>query len=498
MWINKMHFFSRALVFVVLVSMFVVQAATIKVGWVYRLPYSYQTNTYNVNQLKGLDIDFVYALAKRLNMSLSFFQLNESDIDTALATGGVDVVVGSAQGHSKNSVESIPYRKETYVLYLKPDSKEYFYNLDDVLKYITPQNPLGVVEFRKHASELREFLQKPENQKKLYVLGAEGDLLEEFLRGSVNAFIGDRVVFSTLLHRLHKWRKVQEMNLGLQHNIVVAISKQSPLYKKLDVINTTIADMQKGEELDQILTQYLTPAVLMHTIDEGWLRFIELLGVVAFTLYAFIHGFYRHMAFVKTIGFSMIMVFTGPVLKDVLTTGQIEFFRNQYYLSIVIGIIVAAHAYLSILRSFSYKQIRTFIFSENKDKWILEIACAVGLASYTVSGVLYAITSVDNGWFWQGMLGTITATAGLLLAHKLYRLNSQINFLFSEISLGWAIILTLYFTLSRSTIDFDQESIFIAVIIVFFGIFFSRMMALYHEVSSIGFGRRLRETIDKL
>jgi uncharacterized membrane protein YeiH len=157
-----------------------------------------------------------------------------------------------------------------------------------------------------------------------------------------------------------------------------------------------------------------------------------------------------------------------------------------------------AHAIISTLRSLSYRQIRPHIFSENKDRWIQEIACALGLASYTASGVLYAITSADTSWFWEGMLGTITATSGLLIAHELYKLPSKINFLFVEISFGWGVLLALYFTLSRSTINFDQESIFMAVMITLFGIFLSRMLALYHQISSIGFGRRLRETIDNL
>jgi uncharacterized membrane protein YeiH len=256
--------------------------------------------------------------------------------------------------------------------------------------------------------------------------------------------------------------------------------------------------MKKDGKLDRLFTEYLTPAVLMHTIDEGWLRFIELIGVVAFTIYAFIHGFYRHMAFVKTIGFSMIVVFTGPVLKDILTTGHIEFFKNPHYISIVIGIIFVAHAIISMLRSLAYRKIRTYIFSENKDRWIQEVACALGLASYTVSGILYAITGADTSWFWEGMLGTITATSGLLVAHELYKLPSRINFLFAELSFAWGTLLALYFTLSRSTINFDQESIFLAVMVVFFGIFLSRMMALYHQISSIGFGRRLQETINNL
>ncbi|MDP3641257.1 MAG: hypothetical protein Q8R43_02355, partial [Alphaproteobacteria bacterium] len=221
-------------------------------------------------------------------------------------------------------------------------------------------------------------------------------------------------------------------------------------------------------------------------------------GIVSFAIYAFIHGFYRHMAFVKTVGFSMVVVFTGPVLNDILTTGQIEFFRNPYYLSVVIGIVFLAHAIISTLRSLSYRQIRTYIFSENKDRWIQEIACALGLASYTISGVLYAITSADTSWFWEGMLGTITATSGLLIAHELYKLPSKINFLFVEISFGWGTLLALYFTLSRSAINFDQESIFMAVMTTLFGIFLSRMLALYHQISSIGFGRRLRETLDNL
>lgn len=477
----------------------VLKADPVRVAWVSRVPYSYQTNNYDVAQLKGLDIAFMRELCRRLGNSVVFLQVNEKNIQKIIENKSADIILGMPENSLQDLEWSTPYRSETYVVYLQPTSKEFFYSVDEMLKHINKDNPLGLTAVRSVSNEkINQFINSPENHDKYYLLNSEADLLEGFLEGNLKTFIGDRVVFSTLLHRLHQWKYVREINLDLQKPIALGVLKSSPLLDQLNNINDQIESMKKNGRLDRLLAEYLTPAILMHTIDEGWLRFIELMGVVAFAIYAFIHGFYRHMAFIKTVGFSMIVVFTGPVLKDVLTTGKIEFFRNPYYISIVIGIVLGAHAVISTLRTLSYRQIRTYIFSENKDKWLQEIACAVGLASYSISGVLYAITSADTSWFWEGMLGTITATSGLFLAHELYKLPSRINFLFSEISFGWGTLLALYFTLSRSAIDFDQESIFLAVMVVWFGIFLSRMMALYHEISSIGFGRKVRETINNL
>lgn len=472
---------------------------TIKVGWISRLPYSYQTHNYGVSQVDGLDIDFVRDLARRLNKRITFVQINEKDIQKATDNQAIDAIVGFPENSLKGVAWSESYRKEAYVAYLAENSKDYFYTSEQLLAAINETNPLGLTPIRNlHDETLNNFISNPANASLVQKKHSEAELLEGFLQGSINIFIGDRIVFSTLLHKLHQWKHVREINLDLQQPIALGVLNHSPLANEMEQINKHIDDMHKDGKIDRLFTEYLTPAVLMHTIDEGWLRFIELIGVIAFAMYAFIHGFYRHMAFVKTVGFSMVVVFTGPVLKDILTTGHIEFIRNPYYLSVVIGIIFVAHGVISTLRSLSYRQIRTHIFSENKDRWIQEIACALGLASYTVSGVLYAITSADTSWFWEGVLGTITATSGLLIAHELYKLPSKINFLFVEISFGWGVLLALYFTLSRSTINFDQDSIFIAVTTTLFGIFLSRMMALYHQISSIGFGRRLRETIDNL
>jgi ABC-type amino acid transport substrate-binding protein/uncharacterized membrane protein YeiH len=472
---------------------------TIKVGWVPRLPYSYQTHNYGVSQVDGLDIDFVRGLARRLNKQVTLVQLNEKEAQKAVDNHKVDAIIGFPSNSLKEVSWSTPYRKEAYVAYLAASSKDYFYTPEQLLATISETNPLGLTPLRNLEDEsLNNFINDPDNANLVLKKHSEAELLEEFLQGSLKIFIGDRIVFSTLLHRLHQWKYVREINLDLQRPIALGILNHNPLAQEMEQINANIAEMHKDGKIDRLFTKYLTPAVLMHTIDEGWLRFIELIGVVAFAMYAFIHAFYRHMAFVKTVGFAMVVVFTGPVLKDILTTGHIEFIRNPYYLSVVIGIIFVAHAIISTLRSLSYRQIRPHIFSENKDRWIQEIACAIGLASYTVSGVLYAITSADTSWFWEGMLGTITATSGLLIAHELYKLPSKINFLFVEISFGWGVLLALYFTLSRSTINFDQESIFMAVMTTLFGIFLSRMLALYHQISSIGFGRRLRETIDNL
>lgn len=492
----------RALVYLFVIVLQVLPylcASGVKIAWVSRLPYSYSVNNHDVLRLKGLDVDFARALSKRLNVPVQLVKVQASEIAALVAQKKVDAVLGMTEGEYPNMLWTSPYRKETYVAYMAPNLKDFYYTPAELLTTVSKNNPLGIARtHHRKNSEFHRFINDPSNKDKVFVLDSETDVLEKFLQGQFSVFVGDRVVFSTLLHRVNQWRQVREVNLELEQDISLGIVKGGALETYASKVNDEIEKMKRDGALDRLFSEYLTPAVLMHTIDEGWLRFIEFLGVLAFAVYAFIHGFYRHMAFVKTIGFSMIVVFAGPILKDILTTGKIEFFRNPHYIATVIGVILVAHAIISMFRNLAYRQIRTYIFSENKDHWIQEIACAIGLSSYTVSGVLYAITSTDTSWFWEGMLGTITATSGLLIAHELYKLPSKIKFLFSEISFLWGTLLALYFSLSRSAIDFEQDSIFGAVLIVFFGIFLSRMMALYHELSSIGFGRKLQETINKL
>lgn len=197
-------------------------STSIKIGWVSRLPYSYQTNNYSISQVSGLDIDFIRDLARRLNIKVTLVPINEKDVLRSISNHEVDAILGYPINSLPNVTWSESYRQEAYVAYLSANSKEYFYTPQQLLDTISETNPLGLTSARNLGdATLNDFINDPRNSTKTHKTHNESDLLEEFLQGSLNMFIGDRIVFSTLLHKLHQWKYVREINLDLHRPIAL-------------------------------------------------------------------------------------------------------------------------------------------------------------------------------------------------------------------------------------------------------------------------------------
>jgi ABC-type amino acid transport substrate-binding protein len=81
-------------------------ATHIKIGWLSRLPYSYQINTYGVSQVKGLDIEFIRELARSLKVQITLVPLAEKDLEKAIASKAVDAIIGLPVSSIKQPLSS--------------------------------------------------------------------------------------------------------------------------------------------------------------------------------------------------------------------------------------------------------------------------------------------------------------------------------------------------------------------------------------------------------
>ena len=119
----------------------------------------------------------------------------------------------------------------------------------------------------------------------------------------------------------------------------------------------------------------------------------------------------------------------------------------------------------------------------------VQVFDAMGLAAYTITGVIIAVISkLDPLWIWGPAMAVLTGAGGGIV-RDLLRSDRYITALkdelYAEVALVWGLMYSLFLTWQKDGINADL--FFNAIIIVMAGVFTTRMLAVYFNIKSISF-----------
>jgi len=118
---------------------------------------------------------------------------------------------------------------------------------------------------------------------------------------------------------------------------------------------------------------------------------------------------------------------------------------------------------------------------------ILVVTDAIGLAAFTVTGVLVSlIVKADPLWLWGPFFAFLTGAGGGILRDVIVK-NQQVGAIhgpiYSEIAVCWGTLFSLYLTFIVN--DVDPVKIKIAVMVTVIAAFCTRILIYYFNVSNI-------------
>jgi polar amino acid transport system substrate-binding protein len=359
-----------------------------------------------------------------------------------------------------------------------------FRTVDEMLDTFAKQRfRLGVIAgFVYPDSKVNAFITDPANRHLIVAVSGDAQNLQNLLGGVVDGFLADRIAATTIAWRRGEGSLIEEHPLRFSTDIHFMLSRATQTAETLNRLNNAIDELKRSGEYDRIARTYVLPVLINQTLDRNWFRILVAIGTVAFALSGVLLAYEGKYTVFGALILASLPAIGGGVVRDlILQRHPIGIVREPgalllVFATVVIGLMIARVVQVAPAR---YVKARTALVGR-----AIETSDAVGLAAFTVTGVVVAIDAdVQPLWLWGPIAAVLTSAFGGVL-RDLFRHDRIIanlrGELYGEIAGIWGLAFALF--LGWEVDRLQPEEIALGVIVTVVGAFATRMVAIVRQL----------------
>jgi polar amino acid transport system substrate-binding protein len=467
----------------------------LKSGWYPWDPYQYVLSKNDVKRLTGLDVQLVRAVFAEMGYEVTFDEVGWKQHQADVRSGMRDIAAGAFKNaeRAEYAYFSAPYRKETDVLYVRKgeSARHSFKDGRELTRRLHEHSlRLGVINGFYYGPEIMRFVNDPANRDRIVTVSDDVANFENLLRHRIDGFIVDRLVGATLAWR-HGWQlAVEEIEPPVYvENIHVLFSKKTTTSELVDGFNQSLDQLKRNGQYARIVREYLFPVLLEATVAQRWFLTIDIIGTVAFAISGILLARQGQYSLFGAFVLAALPAVGGGILRDLLVNREtVGVLASPAYLAAVIVTVLTGYIGFQ-LADRSGLVARWFCHRAGgaDERLIQKINLnsavaffdALGLAAFTVIGVVVAVESKSNPlWLWGPLLAALTGAGGGI-ARDVIRADANNPFLkgtfYAEISLIWGLLLSLFLMWYANLLDYKPAEISLAVVITLIGALLTRM-----------------------
>ena len=478
--------------------------ALLKCGWYPWDPYQYLVVKQDFQRLTGLDIQLIRAVFAHMGYEVSYEEISWQQHQLDVKNGVRDIAAGAFKNRERAEYAyfSAPYRTETDVLYVrKGDAARYrFKRGSELIAHFQKQNfRVGIIKGFYYGPDVMRFINDPANAARIVAVADDVANFENLLSRKIDGFIVDRLVGATLAWR-HGWQLVvEEMSQPIySENIHVLFSKKTTTPELVEAFNKSLDRLKETGEYGHIIQEYLFPVLLGATVGQRWFFTIDILGTIAFAISGLLlarqGGYSLFGAFVL----ASLPAVGGGIMRDLLVNREkLSVIANPAYLTAVILTVLTGYLVFNMAEKVGLTDRSGEISTDRADDWFMRkisvntaiaLFDALGLAAFTVIGVVVAVESRSNPlWLWGPLLGALTGAGGGIIRDAI-RADANNPFLkgtfYAEVALIWGLVLSLFLTWYANFLEYKPVEISLAVVATLLGGLLTRMAMFYFKVKS--------------
>jgi len=224
-------------------------------GWDPWAPYQYLTPE---DEVKGLDVDLVTAVANEAGCDITFEQDNWMNLLTGIRNGNIDLLAGATRTESREkfALFSDSYRHESFSLYIRPDESE---------KY-ADKNLKGLLEAGFRLGVTQDYLYCPQ----INVLQDDERFSSQFVsvpitevnyynltQGHVDGFLEDPFVAAFTIKGKGLQGQIEALALEISSgDVSIIFSRESVKEETVQAFNKALAKLKETGEYEKILAKY--------------------------------------------------------------------------------------------------------------------------------------------------------------------------------------------------------------------------------------------------
>lgn len=477
----------------------------VKVAWHVQYPYQYIKEINNHFRPTGIDIEIARAVTRQMNHLLTLEKIPWNDQLNMLKQKKVDVVISALMTPKRfdEFLFSKAYRTEQSTLCMLQKGSEglgELKNVAELIQYLQAHElKLGVVEGYAYTSELlNKFIANKENAQYLVFAANETANFFNLLNGKVDASVSFWLVANSLIYENH-WSELLTLNgLDFDERDVYFIFNKDDVQLQ-NSFNNALQVIREEGIYGNIISTYLYPILINQTVSTWWYVWIVIIGTITYTIYALRHAFTRNFNLFGAMVIAIVFALGGGLIRDIIASRERIFFvSDPSFIYIVSGTTLGIFVFYKLYK-YLHQNFHEVAISHTLNKltpkvnrlffdYIFNFLDALGLASFTVFGVLVALeTQAAPLLLWGPLLAVLTASGGGLLVDVILN-NSKGSFYgtyYPEISAAWGFFLSamLSYQADKGEVDY----IFIAIIVTLIGALLSRLLVIRYKFKGPSF-----------
>ena len=230
----------------------------LKVGWEDWPPYQFKKG----EQVTGLDMDIVKAIAKAEGCTVSFDEIPWKRHLVNIERGKTDLATGASKTPDREKYANFTdnYRNETMSLFVSKDKKDLkIKNTKELIELIKKdQFKLGVLRGYYYGEEFKKSLEDQVFKSKVEEVTSIKQNLIKCSTGRIDGILGDKFVVTHNIIEEGLADKVFLTKLDVNTDAVfIMLSKKSVDKNKLDLIQSGLEKISKNGTLEKIKESYL-------------------------------------------------------------------------------------------------------------------------------------------------------------------------------------------------------------------------------------------------
>lgn len=463
-------------------------AANLRGGWYPWDPYQYLDYSHGIALLTGFDVEIQRAIARIMGVEIDLPLREWEPHLEAIAAGTADIAAGATKSEerARYAYFSKPYRTETNVLVVPRNASARLpvQTIDAMLAAFADQKfRLGVIAGYVYADpRINAFIADPANKDRIVAVATDTQNLENLLGGVIDGFLADRVSAATTAWRRSQASLIEEHPLLVSTDIHFMLSRASQTPERVARIDAAIDELKRSGEFHRIGRVYVMPVLTNQTLDTGWFRLLVFMGTVAFALSGVLLAHEGKYTVFAAMLLAVLPAVGGGVVRDLLLQREpIGIVRNPDALLIVFCTVLAG---MLVIRGAALLQAgpsaRHLVLPTALASRSIEVTDAVGLAAFTVTGVVIVLdAAVQPLWLWGPIAAVLTSAFGGLM-RDLFRHDRVVanlrGELYAEIAFAWGLAFALFLDWEGDRLQ--PQEIAIGVVVTVVGAFITRMVAI--------------------
>lgn len=398
---------------------------------------------------RPVDLQILQEAARRAHLRIVIHPMGRAAAEAAVAEGRIDLLLPAA---TARDTVSVPYRLERDVLLCARSLPALARQGTGALEEASGRGwRIGFVRDAPYREDIETFMTNGAVASRTSYFGDASRATGAVAAGAIDCLVAPRLSILSALGAApgsESFVARKAVDLGATELRLRFADSVAPA--TIAALDTALTSLSKDGTIAELEERAGRPVLLRFAVATWWFSLLDVVGTIAFALSGVLIARAERFSFLGAFVLACLPAVGGGVVRDLLLgRSPIGILGDPQPLLLIIGTVVVAYVAMAAAQKIgigSSERVRAMT-SVLPPRLVLEVTDALGLAAFTVIGVVVAVrTGAEPLWLWGPLAAGLGGAGGGILRDLLrsgYENPALRTSFYAEVCVLWGALLTL-------------------------------------------------------